>query len=709
MMGRSATRLQPTLIRPTISQALRALAGMDGDRASERNGVGFNQIDGDLGHKLAAMPEQWMSPKQRYWAWLTLRKYKRQLSGLGVNYDAIEAPPTPSEELQARWEVDRAERAAARNTGRTVELVGESVLSWQFGAGAYDELVKNEMQLVLPVVWHKGSTSWRMRIDLDSIPKVRAFAAQNSFALSEAATLALATEEQSLARRVKASRASSAEFRVAGMLRELYPFQAAGVAYAVEAERCIIADEMGLGKTIQAIATVRHLEALPVLCVVPASVKINWQREWAATIAGVRVVVLDGEKADRTKLYDRYGERVADVVIVGYSTLYGWREVLGRYGFRAMIADEAHYLKSGKAQRTIAATEIATGLVQERGEDGKPKKRGRYKREGEGITVRLALTGTPVLSRSAELAAILKWLGRLDEVGGYWAVVTCSDHEALNRKLRARCYVRREKRDVLPELPPIQRSRVVLPIDNRREYSQAERDVIAYVYEAAARDADFLASIAHLSSDEQAHKTKQHQWSKAAAAERAAALARINALKTLASKGKLAAVKAWAMDFLETGEPLILFADRIETQKAIIAAFPDCASVTGDMQAEERTANVDRFQTDPDCKLIVCSLGAAREGLTMTRASNVAFAELGWTPGAHDQAEARCYGRMSDLHGANAWYLVGEETIDLDIEELIAEKRAVVDALTTGEAKADALGASVAGEVMRRMIAKGGE
>ena len=73
----------------------------------------------------------------------------------------------------------------------------------------------------------------------------------------------------------------------------------------------------------------------------------------------------------------------------------------------------------------------------------------------------------------------------------------------------------------------------------------------------------------------------------------------------------------------------------------------------------------------------------AAQGITLTRASNVCFLELEWTPAIHDQAEDRCH-RIGQRDAVTAWYLLAAETIDETMARLIQRKRAVVDAVTDG-------------------------
>jgi SNF2 family DNA or RNA helicase len=120
---------------------------------------------------------------------------------------------------------------------------------------------------------------------------------------------------------------------------------------------------------------------------------------------------------------------------------------------------------------------------------------------------------------------------------------------------------------------------------------------------------------------------------------------------------------------------------------------------------------VRRFQeTDGEqTQLIVCSLAVAGQGLTLTKASNVAFLELDWTPAKHDQAEDRCH-RIGQQDAVNAWYLLAAGTIDETIATLLDRKRAVIGAVTDGqpeedEAVVDALARELAGEPYRHLRA----
>ena len=80
----------------------------------------------------------------------------------------------------------------------------------------------------------------------------------------------------------------------------------------------------------------------------------------------------------------------------------------------------------------------------------------------------------------------------------------------------------------------------------------------------------------------------------------------------------------------------------------------------------------------------MCSLKAASQGITLTRASNVAFLELDWTPARHDQAEDRLH-RIGQENAVTAWYLLAPDTIDEMMAEVLARKRNLINAITDGQ------------------------
>ena len=439
---------------------------------------------------------------------------------------------------------------------------------------------------------------------------------------------------------IAASRARSAEpievvERLGG---ELAPFQHAGVRYALKARRTFLGDEQGLGKTVQALAALEADGAFPAVVVCPASLKLNWEREAARWLPHRSRAVLTGRGG---------AVPAVDIAILNYEIVDAHRERLALRRPRALIVDEAHLVKNPRAKRTRAVRRLADHVA----------------RDG----LRLALTGTPVVNRAEELVSQLRILDRLGDFGGATAFAKrfegVGDEERLHWHLRRHCFVRRLKREVLPQLPAKRRSVVPVALANETEYRLAEEDVIAWLREQPLDLRELEVSVAR--------------------ALRAERLVQLNTLRRLAARGKLTAALGWIEDFLASGEPLVLFAHHTEVQEAVLQRFPAAGHLLGSDALPARERSVQAFQRDEGPQLLVCSPRVAGHGITLTRASNVVFLELDWTPAAHDQAEDRCH-RIGQRDAVTAWYLLAADSIDETMAQLIERKRARIDAVVDG-------------------------
>jgi SNF2 family DNA or RNA helicase len=105
----------------------------------------------------------------------------------------------------------------------------------------------------------------------------------------------------------------------------------------------------------------------------------------------------------------------------------------------------------------------------------------------------------------------------------------------------------------------------------------------------------------------------------------------------------------------------------------------------------------------------VCSLRAASQGITLTRASNVAFLELDWTPARHDQAEDRLH-RIGQRDAVTAWYLLAPNTIDETMAQILERKRGVISAVTEGQVRdEERLAEAVVRELRQRPLTRPAE
>jgi hypothetical protein len=520
--------------------------------------------------------------------------------------------------------------------------------------------------LALPGVERRSRT---LPIDPWALEPLEEFLRVHEVAVSPNAMPVLArlrAEHDEAIEAVRRSRARSGEPldpapRISG--GELAPFQWAGVRYLLEARRAFLADEPGLGKTVQALATLEADDAFPAVVVCPASLRLVWEREAERWLPHRSIALLTG------------GGRVpppADITILSYEGVAPQREALARRRPRALVLDESHYCKNPRAKRTQAVRRLANSLPSD--------------------ALRLALTGTPVTNGAQEVVPQLRILGRLEDFGSGSTLVKRfagpGEEERLHWHLRRTCFVRRRKAEVLPQLPAKRQVVVPVALVNEEEYRLAERDVIAWLRSLPLDLSELDARVA--------------------ATLRAKRLAQLTALKRLAARGKLAAAAAWIADFRESGEPLVVFAHHTEVQEALLARFPDAGHLLGRDSPKDRAETVRAFQEGDGPGLLVCSTVAAGHGITLTRASNVAFLELEWTPALHDQAEDRCH-RIGQHDAVTAWYLLAAGTIDEQIAELLHDKRRVVEAVTDGRRReggglVDAVASALRDEAPRRHL-----
>lgn len=163
-------------------------------------------------------------------------------------------------------------------------------------------------------------------------------------------------------------------------------------------------------------------------------------------------------------------------------------------------------------------------------------------------------------------------------------------------------------------------------------------------------------------------------------------MVRIEALKQLAVQGKIKQAVQWIRDFLDNnGNKLVVFGVHKTVVDALMKEFKEEAvKVDGSVSATKRDEAVVAFQEDPNVKLFVGNIQAAGTGLTLTAASAVAFLELPWTPGESAQAEDRCH-RIGQKDTVNVYYLLADNTIEMEIAQLLDEKKAVLNAVLDGK------------------------
>lgn len=456
--------------------------------------------------------------------------------------------------------------------------------------------------------------------------------------------------------------------------------------------RALLADQMGLGKTVQALGWIQYRKDLKkILIVCPSSLKINWKKEFDKWVTrDMSVQILDGQTP-----YDI----LADVVIINYDILRYWAQSLIEEGFDTCIADEIHFCKNQKSQRTMA-----------------------FKAITKMIPNLVGLTGTPIENDPMEIYHIVNLINKnifpnyirfiqhycnakqvTQRVKGgktrkIWKSGGVTNTKELNRILKKTIMIRRLKKDVLRELPPKVHADITVPLANRKEYKKAEDDFIKYIkesFEKKARESfekelenfdDQYGVTSKMIVDTMLTKSeiKKAKAEKIEAIAKAPALAKIQALKILAAEGKIQEVIKWTENFLESGEKLIIFAVNKVIVNALMEAFPDAVKIDGSVSTKKRNEVVERFQTDPKCKLFIGNIKAAGTGLTLTAASKVAIIQFPWNPGELEQAEDRAH-RITQKKKVTIYKFIAENTIEERIVQLLASKQSEIDKIIDGK------------------------
>ena len=435
-----------------------------------------------------------------------------------------------------------------------------------------------------------------------------------------------------------------------------YPYQLKGIARGLELKRFMNCDEPGLGKTLQSIATINLADAFPCLVICPSSLKINWLREWEK-FTDKKAMILTDKVRDTWTFFFQTG--MHQVFIVNYESLKkyfvqrikkaeGWtlRDVEFRNSinlFKSVIIDESHRCKSASTQQAKFCKGICTGK--------------------EWV---IELTGTPVVNRTKDLIPQLSILNRMQDFGGYKPFVNrycsgqreASNLKELNFNLWQYCMFRREKSLVLTDLPDKIRQVNTCEITNRKEYMDAERDLIMYLQKY--KDAD----------DDKIEK-----------ALRGEVMVRINILRQISARGKVRDVIEFVKDFRENGKKIILFCSLHEVVDQLKRYFPTAVSVTGRESPDMKQRAVDAFQNNPKVDIIICSIKAAGVGLTLTASSNVAFVEFPWTYADCCQCEDRAH-RIGQKDSVTCYYFLGRRTIDEKVYRIIQEKKNIANAVT---------------------------
>lgn len=489
---------------------------------------------------------------------------------------------------------------------------------------------------------------------------------------------------------------------------EYKPYQKAGIAFMLSAPGgALLADDPGLGKTIQILGLL-NADPSPTraLIVVPASLRLNWVREAVRWLVRPTQIFVIGEKGLTANI--KLGgtqHRVSSgpvlpsdvcsmpnvIVIVNYDRARtpALHEQLMSCNWDLLAADEAHFLKNPKSQRTIAVLgQEKKGVLVE---PGLRQRSARF----------IAMTGTPLPNRPIEMWPILHAVAPATfpeffpfarrycdanqkfisaRVGSKWDFTGASHLGELQDVMRSTCMVRRLKGDVLKELPPKVRTIIALPWD---EYSDVvevdDEDVIDDDEEL--RDEvlvdlldkpDLTSDAAYRLAAELLGKSKKISFTDMSRERERLAIRKVPAVLELCD------------DKLAEEKKIIIFAHHHSVIKKLLDHYnkkgkpPIAVALYGPVSAAQRDQAVELFQNDESIRVFIGSIAAAGVGLTLTAASTVIFAEVSFVPGEVVQAEDRAH-RIGQHDVVNVLHVVVERSIDARMVQMLVAKADIAD------------------------------
>ncbi|XP_069116128.1 DNA annealing helicase and endonuclease ZRANB3-like isoform X2 [Argopecten irradians] len=428
---------------------------------------------------------------------------------------------------------------------------------------------------------------------------------------------------------------------------------------------------MGLGKTLQAISVAYYYKKeWPLLIIVPSSLKFVWVEEiekWLPDVQPEDIYLIQtGNDASG------FAEAKISITTFGLlckSTSKVLHEALTNQKFQVVIVDESHSIRNTKTASCKAIVPLVKAAER-----------------------RILLSGTPSLAKPVELFPQIDAIcpGKFGTWWNYTAkycdaktemfgrvrrrcVDGASNLEDLAKRLSNMLMIRRLKNDVLTQLPPKQRQRVLFQLKDSEIKTEIKKtfEELKPLLNKGKNKIDMMDIM-------QQERREDHSTN-----------ALIQRLYRLSGEAKIGPAREY-IEMLCENENLkfLVFAYHHSMmnglQQSLYNKNVKFIRIDGETPTSDRQAYVQQFQSDPDVKVAILSILAAGVGLTFTAASLVVFAEMYWTPGLMIQCEDRAH-RIGQKFCVSIHYLVAKETMDEWVWSAVCRKTIVTTTTLNGK------------------------
>ncbi len=437
----------------------------------------------------------------------------------------------------------------------------------------------------------------------------------------------------------------------------LYPYQAEGALFAV---RAILA---------------RHFGVSRVLVVCPTSLKYQWQSE-ISRFSGRAARVMAGGRAQRQKDFG------ADdfCKITNYEKLKPDLDLIAAWAPELVIVDEAQRIKNWN---TIAARAL--------------------KRIDSSYAI--VLTGTPLENKLEELISIVQFVDQY-RLGPTWKLM--HEHQVKDEFGRVTGYtglekigrtlapilMRRRRSEVLTQLPSRTDQNLLVPMTELQMVHHRENaDIVAKIV-ARWRRTKFL------SDADQRRLTCALQNMRMSCNS-------TYLLDQESDHGVKADELAALLDgvFVQPDAKAVVFSQWTRTHDIVIRRLVNrgigYVSFHGGVPSEKRPALVERFRTDPHCRVFL-STDAGATGLNLQHASTLVNMELPWNPALLEQRIGRIH-RMGQTRPVQIVSFVSKGTIEEGMLSVLAFKRSLSAGILDGGHGEISLGGSRLSRFMKEV------
>lgn len=431
---------------------------------------------------------------------------------------------------------------------------------------------------------------------------------------------------------------------------EPFDFQKVGILFIEAVDGiALVGDEMGVGKSMQALGYC-SMKNYKTIVVCPASLKYKWQRE-VHRHSYKKAVVLSEFDEDNVKA------ELADFTIINYEQLAKYEKIIKKNKFDAIIIDESHYIKNGKADRTRVIKKL-------------------FKK----IKCKILLSGTAIKNRPIEFYTQLNFLrpdlfrskeifglrycnAQRNEYGKGFDYSGASNLRELYNKINT-FYIRRLKKDVLNQLP----SKTVNIMDLELTTKQSS---------------EYKKYLKHFKVD----FNKQNSGEGAKKASLELGLAKATKIKQFLSLEKIPLVIEFINKLLDENDEkkVVVFSQFIETQETLVKAFGEmCNSILGSYNDKKRNEEEMSFLNDPSKKVMIASTKAAGIGLDLISADTVIFLDMMWNPADMIQAEDRVF-RIGQKNAVSIYYFNYLNTIEVSLWNILRQKLDIMGQVLDGK------------------------